>query len=111
MSNIHTRFLLGGLFALVLVGSSAGGAGANETILPCLQRDIQLLTLVEERGNTNAAPGQVLADAMLAMMDARRACLGGRVGDALAQYDRIVLRVFEASFDRVNPPAPGLAQN
>jgi hypothetical protein len=113
MSKIQTRFLFGGLLALTLVSPPVGGAGAGETTLPCVQRDLQLVTLVEESGNANAAAGQVLADATLAMVDARKSCIAGRVNDSLAQYDRIARDIMTAVADRNHPgmPTPGLARS
>jgi hypothetical protein len=108
MSKIHTQFWTSGLFALMLAGLSAGEADADETILPCVQRDLQLLTFVEESGAASAVHGQTLADAVLAMVDARKSCLEGRVGDSLAQYDRITLHIVQARIpDGPDAVAPG----
>jgi hypothetical protein len=102
MSN--TRVLLGGLLAAMLAGLPAGGADADEIILPCIQRDLHLVTLVEVSGAANVVSGQILADAVLAMVDARKLCLERRVGDSLAQYDRITRQIVNAG-----APAFGLA--
>src|SRR3954465_13897207 len=109
MSN--TRVLLGGLLASMLAGLPAGGADADKSILPCVQRDLELITLIEENGAAEAVHGPILADAMLAMVDARKSCLEGRVDVSLAQYDRIVLHIMQARIpDRPNAGAAGLAR-
>jgi len=96
MSKTHIRFWVGGLFATMLAGLPTGGADADETILPCIQRDLQLVTLVEESGAANVVRGQILADAVLAMVDARKLCLERPVGESLAQYDRITHQIMNA---------------
>ena len=59
----------------------------------CAARDLQILMLIEERENTNAASAERLSDAMLSMLEARMVCYEGRVVDAMALYDNIVQSV------------------
>jgi hypothetical protein len=88
-------FWIGGLFALMFALPLVSATNANEAILPCVQRDLDLVTLIEASGNANSVPGQILAEAMLAVMEARKPCFTGRVDDSLAQYDRIARRILE----------------
>src|SRR3954452_11820579 len=74
MSKRNTRIWLGGLAALVFALPLVSMAKANETILPCVQRDLDLVTLIEEHGNASAVPGPILAEAMLAVLEARTPC-------------------------------------
>ena len=111
MSKINTRIWLGGLFALVFALPMVTVANANEAMLPCVQRDLELVTLIEENGNANAVPGQILAEAMLAVVEARTSCFAGRVADSLAQYDRIARRILENStLERPRDAAQRLGQ-
>jgi len=64
----------------------------------CAARDLQILMLIEERENTNAASADRLSDAMLSMLEARIVCYQGRVVDAMALYDSIVQSVTPDTF-------------
>jgi hypothetical protein len=55
----------------------------------CAARDLQILMLIEERENADAASTEQLSDAMLSMLEARIVCHEGRVMDAMALYDSI----------------------
>ena len=115
MNKINTQFWPGGLLALMFALPVVPVANANEAILPCVLRDLDLVTLIEEHGNANAVPGQILADAMLAVIEARTPCFAGRVAESLAQYDRIARRILESSIlhrpqDRPHDAAQRLGQ-
>ena len=55
----------------------------------CAARDLQILTMIEDRENTGAVSTERVRDALLAMMHARIVCHDGHVADALALYDGI----------------------
>jgi hypothetical protein len=57
----------------------------------CAQRDLQLVTLLEVRGDAQDVAGQKLFEAYLAVMRARNACIEGRESEALSIYDAITL--------------------
>jgi hypothetical protein len=59
--------------------------------LICAQRDVQLVTLLEERGDAQEVAGHKLFAAFLAMMRARTACIEGRESEALSIYDTVTL--------------------
>ena len=59
--------------------------------LICAQRDLQLVTLLEERGDAQEVAGHKLFEAFLAMMRARKACIEGRESEALSIYDTVTL--------------------
>ena len=52
----------------------------------CSAKDIAVITLIEERGETGDVSGDRLAAAHLVMLDARTACSDGRVSEALVLY-------------------------
>jgi hypothetical protein len=76
---------LGACFALP-IGASAQERFAKE----CSAKDVLVITLIEDHGAAADLPAQRLADAHLAMLDARTACTEGRVSDALAIYNSIL---------------------
>jgi hypothetical protein len=56
----------------------------------CAQRDVQLVTQLEQLGEAEALPGYVLYETFMTMQRARAACNEGRVADGMAIYDGIV---------------------
>jgi hypothetical protein len=77
------------LAAVCLAAMTSAAAAAGSFTRGCAARDMQILKMIEERENTNAASAEKLRDAMLAMMHARVVCHEGYVMDALAIYDGI----------------------
>ena len=63
----------------------------NFVSLICAQRDLQLVTLLEERGDAQEVAGHKLFEAFLTMMRARKACSEGRESEALSIYDTVTL--------------------
>jgi hypothetical protein len=55
----------------------------------CAARDLQILTMIENREGANAIYTKKLDDAMFAMMHARIVCHEGYVVEALALYELI----------------------
>jgi hypothetical protein len=55
----------------------------------CAQRDVQLVTQLEQIGEAQAVPGEILYEAFRVLTRARKACKQGRVDLALALYDSI----------------------
>jgi hypothetical protein len=84
----NTIAAFGGALAFA-VGALATTASAGSFTRGCAARDVQLLTMIEEREGANAISPQKSSDAVLAMMHARTICHEGRVLDALALYDSI----------------------
>jgi hypothetical protein len=61
----------------------------NSVSRTCAQRDLQLVTLLEERGDAQEVAGHKLFEAFLTMMRARNACVEGRESEALSIYDAV----------------------
>jgi hypothetical protein len=74
---------------IALVVSWPSGAGAQTYPLECAQRDVQVLTQMEQHGNAQDVPGDILFEAFWTMKRARDACYQGRVVVGLALYDSI----------------------
>jgi hypothetical protein len=63
--------------------------GASGTAL-CAQREVLLHTLVEAHGQVANPPAAMLAEANIAISQARAACTDGRAEAAVAIYDRLI---------------------
>jgi len=75
--------------AAVCLGTLTTTATAGSFTRGCAARDIQVLTLIEERESDGAIVAQKSTDAIIAMLHARMVCHEGHVLDALALYDGI----------------------
>jgi hypothetical protein len=75
---------------LALTGPLAAQTGNVSVSLECAQRDVQLVTQLEQLGEAQALPGYVLYETFMTMQRARTACNEGRVADGMALYDGIV---------------------
>jgi hypothetical protein len=78
-------------FALAVISLSAmANSGSTGALLRgCAARDLQILTMIEDRENSGAVSAESVREALLAMMHARIVCHEGHVADALALYDGI----------------------
>jgi len=86
--TIFQRFVLSAL-AVACLSAMTSAATAGAFTRGCAWRDMQILTMIEERESTNALPTDILSEAMVTMMHARIVCHEGYVVDALAIYDTI----------------------
>jgi hypothetical protein len=76
-------------FAALILASSLTSAAAQTYPVECAQRDVQLVTQMEQYGESQSVPGEILYEAFLTMARAREACSRGRVAVGLALYDSI----------------------
>ena len=79
-----------------LIGMSSAIGAEPRGITQCALRDLQLVTSIEARGEAQDVPGEKLAVAFFAVVEARRAWDAGRIDEALAVYDGIVIALAEA---------------
>jgi hypothetical protein len=77
------------VFALLACASSATPAAAQNYPVVCAQRDVQLVTQLEQIGEAQTVPGEILYEAFRVLTRARKACKEGRLELALALYDSI----------------------
>jgi hypothetical protein len=91
--TVFKRPARSGLVVLGLVPTFLGAlidpAAAGAFTRGCAARDLQILMLIEEHESTNALAADKLADAMLALLEARIVCHAGHVVDAMTLYDGI----------------------
>jgi hypothetical protein len=78
------------LFCLVGLATAQSPQSIGRTTPECAERDLKVLTLIEEHGNVSDLPASTLAEAGFAQLDARLTCLSGRHVEALAKYDQIL---------------------
>jgi hypothetical protein len=55
----------------------------------CTERDLKLITQLNEHSEAQDVPAADLRSAFLALVDARKICFAGRVEEALAIYDGV----------------------
>src|SRR5262245_59680161 len=77
------------VFALLVCASSVTSAAAQTFPVVCAQRDVQLVTQLEQIGEAQTVPGEILYEAFRVLTRAREACKQGRLKLALALYDSI----------------------
>jgi hypothetical protein len=75
--------------AIALLGAGPAAAGEQSFPLECAVRDVQLVTQMEQHGDAQDVPGEILYEAFLTMKRAREACSEGREFAGLALYDSI----------------------
>ena len=76
-------------FALLLLASAVMPAAAQDYPVECAQRDVQLVTQIEQVGEAQSVPGEIMFEAFMTVMRARRECSQGRVAVGLALYDSV----------------------
>jgi hypothetical protein len=80
-----------------LAGASGAFAAEPAGIARCAMRDLALVTAIEAHGEAQDVPADKLGNAFFTVMSARAACAAGRVAEALAIYDSIVIVAAEAA--------------
>ena len=75
--------------ALLVFASSVSATTAQTYPVECAQRDVQVVTQIEQIGEAQSVPGEIMFEAFMTVMRARKACAQGRVAVALALYDSI----------------------
>jgi len=83
--------------AIRLAGASGALAAEPAGITRCAMRDLALVTAIEAHGEAQDVPADKLGDAFFSVMNARAACAAGRVAEALAIYDSIVIVAAQAA--------------
>ena len=75
--------------ALLLFASAVMSAAAQDYPVECAQRDVQLVTQLEQVGEAQTVPGEIMFEAFMTVLRARAACSQGRVAAGLALYDSV----------------------
>jgi hypothetical protein len=74
-----------------LDGATGAIAADPAGIARCAWRDLQIVTSIEVHGDAQDVPADKLRDAFFTMMKARAACSAGRINEAIAVYDGIII--------------------
>ena len=83
-------FIYGWLCAAWFTAAISGAVAAEPKLaLACAERDLAIVTLIEERGEAGTTPSETLGRAFATQIQARTACAQGKVSEALGLYDRI----------------------
>lgn len=82
------RWFVAAMLSFVALG---GAMGADELAKQCAARDLQILTIMEQRADASAAPGAQLRAEMFVLQQARNVCALHLIPEALAVYDRVIL--------------------
>ena len=56
----------------------------------CAERDVQVITLLEDHGRAQDVSVDALGEAGLRRMEAQTTCYGGRIAEAVSLYDGII---------------------
>jgi hypothetical protein len=76
--------------------SVAGATGSEEdtTLAPiCAEREVQVITLLEDHALAQDVASDKLGEAGLARLEAQITCYQGRVAEAVSIYDRIIVEL------------------
>ncbi|MEW6454082.1 MAG: hypothetical protein AB1490_25815 [Pseudomonadota bacterium] len=77
--------------SLAMTLSAVAQKQAKKFALDCSLKETVVVTTIEDHGAAEDVPSDRLGNAGLTMLDARMACYEGRVGEALALYESILL--------------------
>jgi hypothetical protein len=87
----HDHSTLAALCLCAKINTATAGEHTESFALACANRDLQLITLIEEHGKADIVAPEELTQAFLIVLQARIACYEGRVCEAIALYDGIAL--------------------
>jgi hypothetical protein len=74
----------------------AGATGSEEdtALAPiCAEREVQVITLLEDHALAQVLASDKLGEAGLARLEAQMTCYQGRVAEAVSIYDRIIVEL------------------
>jgi hypothetical protein len=74
----------------------AGATGSEEDTtlaLICAEREVQVITLLEDHALAQDVASDRLGEAGLARLEAQMTCYQGRVAEAVSIYDRIIVEL------------------
>jgi hypothetical protein len=87
-----TRFATTMIF--VLATHAAPAIAADEQSTPfapiCAEREVQVITLLEDHARAQDTAADALGEAGLTRMEAQTTCYAGRVAEAVSLYDGII---------------------
>src|SRR5262245_36318718 len=89
--TMPTRFAATMIFVLAANVAPAAADEQSMAFAPiCAERDVQVITLLEDHGRVQDTAADALGDAGLTRMEAQTTCYAGRVAEAVSLYDGII---------------------
>ena len=83
-----------GIIIAACATSNAAGSEQDTALAPiCAEREVQVITLLEDHALAQDIASDRLGAAGLARLDAQMTCYQGRVADAVSLYDRIIVEL------------------
>jgi len=86
------------------LASSGTAVAAESSKGDCADRDIKLVTAIEDAGEAGSMPNEKLGEAFARLLEARSLCLTGRGAEAIAVYDSIVIAPAQSAAKRALAP-------
>lgn len=84
------RWLAQCLLSVAALESAFAGDEFAMSPKQCAARDLQILTIMEERGDATVVPHEQLRAEMFVLQEARALCTLHLIPEALAVYDRVL---------------------
>jgi len=83
-----------GIIIATCAASNAAGNDQETTLAPiCAEREVQVITLLEDHALAQDVASDKLGEAGLARLEAQMTCYQGRVAEAVSIYDRIIVEL------------------
>jgi hypothetical protein len=83
-----------GIILATCSAASATGSEQDTTLAPiCAEREVQVITLLEDHALAQDVASDKLGEAGLARLEAQMTCYQGRVAEAVSIYDRIIVEL------------------
>jgi hypothetical protein len=79
--------------AICSVASATGSEEDTTLALICAEREVQVITLLEDHALAQDVASDKLGEAGLARLEAQMTCYQGRVAEAVSLYDRIIVEL------------------
>jgi hypothetical protein len=101
MQQILTR-VIAAIIAWQLYDPQNATAEENRLIFAriCADREIIILTLIEDHGDIEDLPADKISEAYMALLRARATCYAGGTDQAVAQYDAVSAQLGGLHIDR-----------
>ena len=90
---LHANWIRSSKLTLAIatcIAMSTGAMAQTQYAKECSLAELPAITLIEDHGERGNVSADRLADASLTVLDARTACAGGRVREALAMYQSVL---------------------
>ena len=83
-----------GIIIATCAASNAAGNDQETALAPiCAEREVQVITLLDDHALAQDVASDKLGEAGLARLEAQMTCYQGRVAEAVSIYDRIIVEL------------------